>query len=340
MRLGIGIASTVTVGALLVPVLLVPSRSEPVAADTNPCAQPAQVAVDLPAGNEQLRNATGIVQVAFSLGLDARAAQIGIATAMVESNLINVNYGDRDSLGLFQQRPSQGWGTPAQVTDPTYAAGKFYEKLMALPWQTMGFGQAAQAVQRSAFPTRYDTKATAAAALYGQVQTGQPNLKPVIDPDTQLCSDPGAASGGSFADAAGGFDLPRANPRSVADAIAWAKAEAASGHGGWYRRCLAFVAVAYGWQFSGVDYAIDKYKIDTPADMRHDGDRNPPPGALMFWSTSSRAGHVAVSVGGGMIASNDIVEAGKISVVPAGDIESKWGSHYEGWAPPYFPRGG
>lgn len=106
---------------------------------------------------EQLKNAAIIVQVGRSMGMTTRDIQIGIITAMVESNLRNVNYGDRDSLGLFQQRPSQGWGTPEQVTDPTYAAGRFFKALKGLGDKRyqMSMGAAAQAVQRSAFPDRY-----------------------------------------------------------------------------------------------------------------------------------------------------------------------------------------
>jgi hypothetical protein len=104
----------------------------------------------------QLANATTIYQVAASLGLPLYAAQIAIATALQESSLYNLDHGDRDSLGLFQQRPSQGWGTPAQIMDPVYASTKFYEALVKVPnWQTIPLWQAAQAVQRSAFPYAY-----------------------------------------------------------------------------------------------------------------------------------------------------------------------------------------
>lgn len=107
-------------------------------------------------GSERLMNAATIYRVGIQMGMSTRDIQTAIITAMVESNLLNVHYGDRDSLGLFQQRPSQGWGTPAQVLDPVYAAKKFYSALRGLSNRnSMSMGAAAQAVQRSAYPGRY-----------------------------------------------------------------------------------------------------------------------------------------------------------------------------------------
>lgn len=121
---------------------------------------------------DQLNNASIIYQVGVQMGMSSRDIQIALITAMVESNLINVNYGDRDSLGLFQQRPSQGWGTPQQVTDPRYAAGKFFSALKGLGEQryTMGMGEAAQAVQRSAFPERYAQRISDMRGMWPKVQ--------------------------------------------------------------------------------------------------------------------------------------------------------------------------
>lgn len=105
---------------------------------------------------EQAQNAATIAGVAERRGLPARAVTIALATAYQESKLLNIDYGDRDSLGLFQQRPSQGWGTPEQVQDPVYAAGRFYDALVKVPGYTeMAVTDAAQTVQRSAFPTAY-----------------------------------------------------------------------------------------------------------------------------------------------------------------------------------------
>ena len=121
---------------------------------------------------EQLTNAAVIYSVGSAMGMSRRDIQTALITAMVESNLVNVNYGDRDSLGLFQQRPSQGWGTPAQVTDPQYAARKFYSTLKGLgdSRYQMGMGEAAQAVQRSAYPERYAARIGDMRAMWPTVQ--------------------------------------------------------------------------------------------------------------------------------------------------------------------------
>jgi hypothetical protein len=106
---------------------------------------------------EQLENAKTIAGVARDRGLPDRAIVIALATAQQESRLRNLDYGDRDSLGLFQQRPSAGWGSPAQVQDPVYAAGKFFDHLVRVPnWETGRLTEIAQSVQLSAFPEAYE----------------------------------------------------------------------------------------------------------------------------------------------------------------------------------------
>ena len=105
---------------------------------------------------EQTANAATITAIALKRGLPARAATIANATAIVESKLRNLTYGDRDSLGLFQQRPSQGWGTAEQVLDPVHATNKFYDALIKVDgYQSMVITQVAQEVQHSGFPQAY-----------------------------------------------------------------------------------------------------------------------------------------------------------------------------------------
>ncbi|WP_324276249.1 hypothetical protein [Blastococcus brunescens] len=127
---------------------------------------------------EQIGNARIIAQVARDRGLPDRAVVIALATAQQESTLRNLDYGDRDSLGLFQQRPSQGWGTEAQVQDPVYAAGKFYDWLVTVPnWETGRLTDVAQAVQRSGYPELYqqhEAMAVELTAALGPDGSGSP----------------------------------------------------------------------------------------------------------------------------------------------------------------------
>jgi hypothetical protein len=112
--------------------------------------------VSMEFGPDQTGSAATITTIAVQRGLPARAASIAIATALQESKLRNIKYGDRDSLGLFQQRPSQGWGTAEQILDPVYATGAFYDALVEVDgYQDLPITVAAQKVQRSAYPEAY-----------------------------------------------------------------------------------------------------------------------------------------------------------------------------------------
>ncbi len=105
---------------------------------------------------EQTANAALISAVSVKRGLPLRAATIALATAIQESKLRNLTVGDRDSLGLFQQRPSQGWGTREQILDPVYATNAFYDALVKVKgYESMPITVVAQQVQRSAFPEAY-----------------------------------------------------------------------------------------------------------------------------------------------------------------------------------------
>ncbi|MEU0042069.1 MULTISPECIES: heavy metal transporter [Streptomyces] len=122
---------------------------------------------------EQAVNAATITAVGTARHLPERAVTIALATALQESALRNIDYGDRDSLGLFQQRPSQGWGTPRQIMDPAYASEKFYEHLEKVPGYTrLPLTVAAQKVQRSGFPQAY-AKHEPDATLLAAALTGR-----------------------------------------------------------------------------------------------------------------------------------------------------------------------
>jgi hypothetical protein len=126
---------------------------------------------------EQAANATTITAVGKQLGMPDHAVTIAIATALQESQLRNLRYGDRDSVGLFQQRPSQGWGTKVQLLDPRFAATAFFKALARVSnWQGRPVTSAAQAVQHSGAPEAYATwvplARALAVAMTGEVPAG------------------------------------------------------------------------------------------------------------------------------------------------------------------------
>ncbi|BCJ60543.1 hypothetical protein Jiend_39650 [Micromonospora endophytica] len=133
--------------------------------------QGAQSRIDLDA--EQTANVKAIIAATKKAGMDERAAVVSIATALQESKLENLGHlGDRndhDSQGLFQQRPSSGWGTVEQITDPEYSTTAFLKGLKQVDgWQDMPLTQAAQTVQVSAYPDHYAQWEQQAADLVTQ----------------------------------------------------------------------------------------------------------------------------------------------------------------------------
>ncbi|MFE9187853.1 M23 family metallopeptidase [Micromonospora haikouensis] len=161
-RVGLGVALAATLLLCGLPLAVVVTDEEPAGAcaatppNTTPRADPSGIGAVGRWNAEQVGNAATIVAVGRKLEVPARGWVIAVATAMVESSLRNLPGGDRDSLGLFQQRPSQGWGTPAQILDPVYASTKFYEKLERVDgWERLPLTVAAQKVQVSAYPDRY-----------------------------------------------------------------------------------------------------------------------------------------------------------------------------------------
>ncbi|HTJ66713.1 MAG TPA: C40 family peptidase [Actinospica sp.] len=186
------------------------SSTAPVCA---PGAHGAPTAVDnLSAA--QLSNAQIIAQVGTSMGVPMPGETIAIATALQESDLQNLNYGDRDSLGLFQQRPSQGWGTPAQIMIPSYAARQFYTQLLQVPgWRTMPTTVAAQAVQRSGYPDAYAKWSDEAARLATEF-TG-----------TTCTADSSGDNTAAAAVTAAGYHIPAGTPAPIVAVITFALAQ-------------------------------------------------------------------------------------------------------------------
>jgi len=155
---------------LLVPAEAVSGLSSAtgMAPDETPSDEPAPpLAPPTALDAEQARNAARIISIGRALGVPERGIEIALGAAMVESSLRNLSGGDRDSLGLFQQRVSTGWGTPEQIVDPEHSIRAFFlgvtgpEGPTALGlldvegWESLSFTDAAQAVQLSAYPLRY-----------------------------------------------------------------------------------------------------------------------------------------------------------------------------------------
>lgn len=123
------------------------------------------------------------------------------------------------------------------------------------------------------------------------------------------------------------------NPRSVDQALAFAKQAVANGDTGWYHRCLAFVAQAYGLA-SGSPTATAAYQLSRSRGQINTN-MDPNVGAVVYWNTGA-SGHAALYAGNGMVYSTDITGRGRVGLVPIGDISKKWGAPYLGWSDPYF----
>lgn len=152
------------------------SPGTPAAANELQPVAPAGTQAWMPISGAQLANATTIVKQAYAKKMGVRSAVIAVATAMQESTLSNISYGTSDSVGLFQQRPSCGWGTVQQIMDPAYAADAFLTALHQHQagdpgWASQPLWANAQAVQASGFPFAYAKWETQAAHLVKQITT-------------------------------------------------------------------------------------------------------------------------------------------------------------------------
>ena len=176
--LGVAAVPVLMAGSLLGLVVLMGSSSS-----ADPAWSCAAASGEAPGAasfdEEQIANAATIIEVGRSRGVPPRGWVIALAASMQESSLRNLPYGDRDSAGLFQMRPSMGWGTFEQVTDPTYAATAFYGGPDVPPanlglldiagWEELSVAEAAQAVERSAYPDAYMRWSDDAAGLVAEL---------------------------------------------------------------------------------------------------------------------------------------------------------------------------
>jgi len=253
----------------------------------------------------------GAKTLALPAGQAQRAAAIGLMTAMQESSLSNPPGGDRDSIGLFQQRPSQGWGTPAQLADPGYQSGQFLSRLVAVPgWDTMAMWQAAQAVQHSADGTLYAqweplAVATAAALFAGTTGTLVCAPPPTPAGGTATGTASGTTTGTTPGTAAG--PLPAPDSQAAATALAYAQAQLGKpyiwgGTGPEGYDCSGLTLMAY--RQAGIELPrTSEYQWSAGPHLTQDQLQ---PGDLVFYNPGEDGlpglpGHVGIYLGNGMM---------------------------------------
>lgn len=277
---------------------------------------------------EQISNAKTIQATGATLKIPARGQIVALATALQESGLRNLNFGDRDSLGLFQQRPSQGWGTAEQVRDPVYASTQFYRHLRKVSgWESMTITQAAQAVQRSGYPEAYAKWESLATALQRAIAETLPKDKAGASNETKSDSEATGSSGtcdvgedeedgSNFGAIPAGslpedYKVPKDSPKSVRTAIRWALGQLGTSYQ-WGGHCTAphgkdamgrcdcssLMQAAYkagGVRLSRTTFTqVNDGKAVTIAKLK--------PGDLLFTEGSAKAPeHVGMYIGSGLI---------------------------------------
>jgi cell wall-associated NlpC family hydrolase len=270
--------------------------------------------LDLP--EVQVPAAQTVVATGISLHVPARGQVVALATAMQESRLRNLAGGDRDSIGLFQQRPSQGWGTPDQLHDPVYASRAFYQALLKVPgWQQLTVTQAAQRVQRSAFPDAYARWEPLATALQKAITATLPGTTDSVPGQLTPAAANCAANEVSWGDipegqVPKGYTIPASASPKARTAITWAMQQLGTMYQ-WGGRCTAprgpdpmgrcdcssLVQQAYAHAHVGLARVTQ--------DQVHNGRAVPldhvKPGDLLFSRGSATAPeHVAMALGAGL----------------------------------------
>ncbi|WP_224277308.1 C40 family peptidase [Streptomyces sp. LS1784] len=312
----------------------VAAQVEAILKGSSPLSAPAVAGLSKPA--EQIPNAKTIQATGVAMHIPVRGQVIALATALQESELRNINGGDRDSLGLFQQRPSQGWGTPEQIMQPVYASTKFYEALQKVSgWEAMTVTQAAQAVQRSGFPDAYakwqplaEALQKALAPMLAPASSATPtaNPTPAPTPTAGASASPAAGSGCGTPTAGGdgsdfgtipagslpnGYAIPADAPQPVQTAIRWALGQlgtpyqwggtCANSHGADpMGRCDCSSLMQMAYRSAGVSLERTTYdQVKQGTAVSADALK---PGDLLFTrGTAAVPEHVGMFIGSGLI---------------------------------------
>nr|WP_203606153.1 C40 family peptidase [Streptomyces sp. SID11385] len=279
-------------------------------ADGKPVSVPG---LDDPAG--QVPYARTIQATGVAMNIPARGQVVALATALQESGLRNLPYGDRDSLGLFQQRPSQGWGATSEILDPVHASTKFYEALERVAgWQSLSVTQAAQAVQKSGFPEAYAKWEPLASALQSSIAPLLGKAPASPDAGSAACAE--GEDGSGFGEIPAGavpdeYEIPADAPPKVRTAIRWALGQlgtpyqwggtCADAHGSDpMGRCDCSSLMQRAYAAAGVRLSRTTYtQVKEGKPVRFDALR---PGDLVFTEgTAAVPEHVGMVIGHGLI---------------------------------------
>jgi cell wall-associated NlpC family hydrolase len=336
------------VGLLLLVVLLITVVSggddRAAAATCGAAGAVAGTAVDVEAGNlpakvgpysgDQVKNAAAILSIGKQRGLTQHAQQTALMAAMTESTLNNLQGGDRDSAGLFQMRPSQGWGTHAQITDISYAINLFYERLVKVPgWDTKTPGEAAQAVEGSAFPDAYATKSAYAVEMMNALSgVTVSTVSQTNEGATCTAGAAAGASGGGTNNALATGEQPATGPHAaqINQVIGFAKqqlgeAYVLGGAGPNVWDCSGLTKVAYariGINIDAGHSATTQWRNGVARGQMHPLSEVQP-GDLIFWGGND-AWHVGISLGGDMMIAapkvGDVVKIQKVWGTPNNQV--------------------
>lgn len=280
---------------------------------------------------DQVPNAKTIQATGVAMHIPARGQIVALATALQESGLRNLHYGDRDSLGLFQQRPSEGWGTANEILDPVHSSTKFYEGLKKVSgWQSLSITQAAQTVQRSGLPDAYAKWEPLATALQQAIEpllARAGDASPSPSPYGSVGAGglaPKTAGGGCSADGENtdfgvippgtvpdGYTVPASAPANVQTAIRWALGQldtpyqwggsCTASHGiDPMGRCDCSSLMQQAYKAAGVTLARTTYAQVKDGKAVSVGALRP--GDLVFTAGTAKAPeHVGMTIGKGLI---------------------------------------